>query len=67
MIGGTGLVDTVAAGLMFSSSQQNGLSETLHYIYNLDSYCFKIGTLISPRGGKSFQGGANAPPPLKKP
>ena len=38
------------------------------YIYNLDSYCFKIETLNSPRGGgggaKSFQGGGvNAAPP----
>ena len=24
------------------------------YIYNLDSYCFKIGTLNSPKGGKMF-------------
>ena len=29
------------------------------YIYNLDSYCFKIGTLNSPRGGKKF----SSPPP----
>ena len=38
------------------------------WLYNLDSYCFKIGTLNSPRGGaKSFQGGANAPPPKRNP
>ena len=41
------------------------LAKHCSYIYNLDSHCFKIGTLNSPRGGqKVFKGGgANAPPP----
>ena len=30
------------------------LAKHCSYIYNLDSYCFKIGTLNSPRGGKKF-------------
>ena len=38
------------------------LAKHCSYIYNIDSYCFRIGTLNSPRGAKSFQGGANAPP-----
>ena len=42
------------------------------WLYNLDSYCFKIGTLNSPRGGgggggqKVFKGGHSPPPPLKE-
>ena len=30
------------------------LTKHCSYIYNLHSYCFKIGTLNSPRGGKKF-------------
>ena len=39
------------------------LSKHCSYIDNLDSYCFKIGTLNSPKGGKKFSrggGGGNA-------
>ena len=37
--------------------------------YNLDSYCFKIGTLNSPRGGggKKFSRGGECPPPKRNP
>ena len=42
------------------------LAKHCSYIYNLDSYCFKIDTLNSPRGGeKVFKGGHSPPPPLK--
>ena len=39
------------------------LAKHCSYIYNLDSYCFKIGTLNSPRGGKKFSRG----PPKRNP
>ena len=38
------------------------LAKHCSYIYNLDSYCFKIGTLNSPRGGKKFSRGVECPP-----
>ena len=37
------------------------LAKHCSYIYNFDSYCFKIGTLNSPRGGRM------SPPPKRNP
>ena len=40
------------------------LAKHCSYIYNLDSYCFKIVTLNSQGGGqKVFKGGRMPPPP----
>ena len=39
------------------------LANHCSYICHLESYCFKIGTLNSPRGGKKFSRGGFAPPP----
>ena len=35
------------------------LAKHCSYIYNLDSYCFKIVTLNSPRGGKKYSNGSS--------
>ena len=43
------------------------LAKHCSYIYNLDSYGLKIGTLSSPREGKKFsRGGGGECPPLKE-
>ena len=40
------------------------LAKHCSYIYN--SYCFKIGNLNSPRGGKKFSRGGECPRPTLK-
>ena len=45
------------------------LAKHCSYIYNLDSYRFKIGTLNSPKGGQKFSrggGGGEYPAPPKR-